>query len=288
MQLKNFDRVAIGAEEMIFYDPMHVVEGVNEMSVDDCLKEFGEANASEKNAANSDLARRMEEFEKMKVMWEEQRKKEEEDAKESARLAAEMAAKAGDNEAAKAAAKEAEAEAARHKQQALQEQEMQMKALQQEMLQSTIKELVPKLTEAKMLCEVLNRSFISFKPSLFANVGAKQHEVNIKIEVQNLESDENIQIEVYEFNKALSWLKDEVKKLKIAIDDGKEYVVQKDRDPLTLFFDNTYHLGNAVFFPEMLAYNLPTEGDDSNLKITNSVHPYNSVGTLEVKWTPLG
>ncbi len=218
-KLSNFDRVAIGADLMIFYDPAHSVAGVEELNVEAVTKEFQDALSSESAAKDTDLKNRMDEFEKMKAMWEEQRKAEEAKAK------ADETAKTNDKVAL------AEAEKARAEQAAVRE--AQMKAMQQEMLQTTIKELVPKLTEAKVLCEAVGRESLSFKPSLFANIGAKQHDVNIRIEVQNHDTEESIQIEVYEFNKALSWLKDEVKNLKLAIDSGAEYTVERERDPLT-------------------------------------------------------
>ena len=49
----------------------------------------------------------------------------------------------------------------------------------------------------------------------------------------------------------------------------------------------SYHLGNSVFFPLMLAYNMKTDDEDNIIDITNSIHPYNKVGQVQIAWTPL-
>jgi hypothetical protein len=53
-------------------------------------------------------------------------------------------------------------------------------------------------------------------------------------------------------------------------------------------FDNDYLLGTATSWPEYLTYNLETDDEEKMQEIKNAAVPYNTVGLLEVRWTPLG
>ncbi|KAJ1391086.1 hypothetical protein B484DRAFT_408836 [Ochromonadaceae sp. CCMP2298] len=52
-------------------------------------------------------------------------------------------------------------------------------------------------------------------------------------------------------------------------------------------FDNDFHLGTATHWPEYLLYNMETEEDEAMQEVKNAAVPYNNVGLLEVRWTPL-
>ncbi|CAM9419699.1 unnamed protein product, partial [Phaeothamnion confervicola] len=58
--------------------------------------------------------------------------------------------------------------------------------------------------------------------------------------------------------------------------------------PRQLLFDNTFHLGTGISFPEFMLYNLETDADERRIDIKNVSAPYNSIGALEVSWKPLG
>ena len=45
--------------------------------------------------------------------------------------------------------------------------------------------------------------------------------------------------------------------------------------------------GTATHWPEYLAYNLETDDEEKMQEIKNAAVPYNTVGLLEVRWTPL-
>jgi hypothetical protein len=45
--------------------------------------------------------------------------------------------------------------------------------------------------------------------------------------------------------------------------------------------------GTATHWPEYLLYNLETEEEERMQEIKNAAVPYNNVGLLEVRWTPL-
>jgi hypothetical protein len=46
-------------------------------------------------------------------------------------------------------------------------------------------------------------------------------------------------------------------------------------------------LGTATHWPEYLLYNLETDPEEKNQDLKNAAVPYNTVGLLEVYWTPL-
>lgn len=47
------------------------------------------------------------------------------------------------------------------------------------------------------------------------------------------------------------------------------------------------HTGTATHWPEYLLYNLETEEEERMQEVKNAAVPYNNVGLLEVRWTPL-
>ena len=117
----------------------------------------------------------------------------------------------------------------------------------------------------------------------------------------------SILIEPTEFLPKLSLLKDEMMKLRGAIDGNREYELPERHDPLYLMFDNDFLLGmyvcgsvlsadvlnsngsigTATHWPEYLLYNLETDDEEKMQDIKNAAVPYNTVGLLEVTWTPL-
>ena len=46
-------------------------------------------------------------------------------------------------------------------------------------------------------------------------------------------------------------------------------------------------IGSAIHWPEYLLYKLETEPEEKMQVIKNAAVPYNTVGLLEVLWTPL-
>ena len=45
--------------------------------------------------------------------------------------------------------------------------------------------------------------------------------------------------------------------------------------------------GTATHWPEFLLYNLETDEEEVQQEVKNAAVPYNNVGLLEVRWTPL-
>ena len=64
----------------------------------------------------------------------------------------------------------------------------------------------------------------------------------VKVKVHNSSSDEMIFLDVFEFVKAHALLKDEVAFLKNAITNNRDYTSPAAHDPITLLFDNSFHV----------------------------------------------
>jgi len=146
-----------------------------------------------------------------------------------------------------------------------------------------ILDLLPKTKEAKNLVDLLNRVTMTFDVVL--EKGPDQIP-RVKISVENNSPKLSILIEPQEFLPKLSLLKDEMMKLRSAIDAGREYECPERHDPLYLMFDMDFHLGTATHFPEYLGYNLNTDEEEAMQDLKNAAVPYNNVGLLEVRWTP--
>lgn len=69
-----------------------------------------------------------------------------------------------------------------------------------------------------------------------------------QISVDNSQPKLSILIDPSEFLPKLSLLKDEMMKLRAAIDSNREYELPERHDPLFLMFDNDFHLGEKLIF----------------------------------------
>ena len=149
---------------------------------------------------------------------------------------------------------------------------------------NSILDLLPKTKEAKQIVDLLNRITMTFDVVL--EKGA-DHIPKVKVSVVNSAPKLSILLDPQEFLPKLSLLKDEMAKMKSALDAGREYALPERHDPLLLLMDNDFHLGTATHWPEYLIYNLPTDNEEAMQDIKNAAVPYNNIGLLEVRWLPL-
>lgn len=149
---------------------------------------------------------------------------------------------------------------------------------------NSILDLLPKAKEAKQTVDLLNRTTMTFDVVL--EKGA-DHVPKVKISVENQNPKLSILIDPNDFLPKLSLLKDEMMKLRYAIDGNREYNLPERHDPLFLMFDNDFLLGTATHWPEYLLYNLETDAEELQQEIKNAAVPYNTVGLLKVEWKPL-
>lgn len=68
----------------------------------------------------------------------------------------------------------------------------------------------------------------------------------VKVAVENSEPKLSILIDPQEFLPKLALLKDEMMKLRAAVQAGRDYELPERHDPIYLMFDNDFHLGRCT------------------------------------------
>ncbi|GLD93676.1 hypothetical protein PINS_up002281 [Pythium insidiosum] len=298
VELTVFDRVVLGNELLLFVYPGKEPEGQEPPSADDAAKEYqralqsasaatsggaGASSTAGDNAAMLELQQQLKKFEEEKANWERQKA----ELAASSSTATTSASGPSDEEAARLAAKERE-------------------LLARQVNDQELREVLPKIVELKQIVKALNRDMLSFETALqSATTGESSSSSDssnpstttatpsaatipkVKVKVRNEATDETIFLDVFEFVKAHALLKDEVAFLRNAIMNDRDYEAPAGHDPITLLFDNSFHVGSATAFPEYLLYNLETEPEEAPLSVKLAVPPFNTIGKLEVVWTPL-
>lgn len=161
-----------------------------------------------------------------------------------------------------------------------------MDKLAMELVNKEILDLLPKTKTAKKYCYELNRNMLNFEVSM--QRGSEDNaNPTVKVRVNKTDTKEVILIESFEFVKAASTLQDEHTRLKLALENDREYTSPEAHDPIRLFMDHTTTYGSAIIFPEFLQYNLPTEEEEQYCAIKSAMALDRNVGKLEVVWTPL-
>ncbi|KAG2759601.1 hypothetical protein PC129_g7862 [Phytophthora cactorum] len=282
IQLVPYDRVVIGNELMLFVYPGREPDG-EPPSADTAAAEYKEALQTVDTSAMNELQEQMKKFEEEKARWEKERLE---------REAAVVAASAN-NAANSAAAAEAAAAAAKAEEEARLAAEKQRELLARQVNDQELREVLPKIAELTQIVKFLNRDVLSFETALQSS-SMEDKDGNgtngipkVKVKVYNKATDETIFLDVFEFVKAHALLKDEVAFLRNALMNDREYESPAGHDPITLLFDNSFHIGSATTFLEYLLYNLETEPDESQLSIKLAVPPFNTIGKLQVLWIPL-
>eukprot|EP01035_Chromulina_nebulosa_P019766 gene19766-25700_t len=153
-------------------------------------------------------------------------------------------------------------------------------------IDNIILDLLPKTKEIKLIVDLLNRITLSFDVILEKGSNSNSNDIasqipKVKIIVENSNPKYSILIDPPDFLSKLSLLKDEIMKLRSAIESNREYVLPVQHDPMYLMFDNDFLLGSAIQFPEYLLYNFETDEDEKNIEIKNTAVPYNTIGLLE-------
>ncbi|EEY69050.1 uncharacterized protein PITG_05224 [Phytophthora infestans T30-4] len=260
IQLEPYDRVVIGNELMLFVYPGREPDG-EPPSADTAAAEYKEALQTVDTSALNELQEQMKKFEEEKARWEKERLEREAAARaeEEARLAAEK----------------------------------QRELLARQVNDQELREVLPKIAELTQIVKLLNRDVLSFETALQSASMEDKDGIGtngipkVKVKVYNKATDETIFLDVFEFVKAHALLKDEVAFLRNALMNDREYESPAGHDPITLLFDNSFHIGSATTFLEYLLYNLETEPDESQLSIKLAVPPFNTIGKLQVMWIPL-
>merc|ERR1711934_1076858 len=167
-----------------------------------------------------------------------------------------------------------------------QKQKEEMDKLAMELVNKEILDLLPKTKTAKKYCYELNRNSLSFEVSM--QRGSEDNATpTVKVRVSKNDTKEIILIESFEFTKAASTIQDEHTRLKLALENQREYTSPEAHDPISLFMDHTTTYGSAIIFPEYLQYMLETEEEEVYVAIKSAMALDRNVGKLEVVWTPM-
>ena len=145
--------------------------------------------------------------------------------------------------------------------------------------------LLPKLKKAKKLVNELNRKMLNFEVSIRRSTGDGKTPT-VKVSVHKLDTNQIILIDPIQFTEAVSTVKNEHTRLRLALENKREYTSPVEHDPIRLFMDHTALYGTAIAFPEYLGYMLDTDDDERYVTI-KSAASQRQVGKLEVVWTPL-
>merc|ERR1711937_438187 len=245
--LNNFDRVGMGSEVLLFRIPTEMKEDDTEPDAATITKEIEEASRTDEQRA---LEEKMKQFEMMKSQWEQE--------KTTKKI----------NEADK------------------KKRQQEMDKLAMELVNKEILDLLPKTKATKKHCYELNRNMLSFEVSM--QRGSEDNSTpTVKVRVSKNDTKEIILIEAFEFTKAASTIQDEHTRLKLALENDREYTSPKAHDPIRLFMDYTTTYGSAIIFPEYLQYMLETEEEEQYVAIKSAMALDQNVGKLEIVWTPL-
>lgn len=288
LQLVPYDRVVIGNELMLFVYPGREPDG-EPPSADAAVAEYKQALQTVDTSAMNELQTQIQKFEEEKARWEKERQEREAAAAEAAASRTNQATHSAAAEAAMAA----EVAAAKAEEEAHLAALKQRELLARQVNDQELRDVLPKIAELTQIVKLLNRNVLSFETALQSSSMEDNEEQGfrsipkVKIKVHNHATDETIFLDVFEFVKAHALLKDEVAFLRNALTNGREYEAPAGHDPITLLFDNSFHVGSATTFLEYLLYNLETEPDEAQLSIKLAVPPFNTIGKLQVTWTPL-
>lgn len=271
VELQPFDRVAVGTEVFRYHWVGHDPEDQTPMEDHDCIREFFAASA---NVSEAD-----------KAMFEEQQRVQAEAHKaEMEKMEAEFQAKleamqkdAGGSEEEIAKAKELFAA----KQAASNEGFQANQAMSGVQLQ--IQEMMRKAPQASQMCQMLDRPMLGFEVKL--SPGGNGEGPKPKMAVRNSDTGEMVYQDPWEFDDRFNIVQDELAKTKQAVQFGTDYEVPTAHDPLTLLFDNIFKIGNADF--HLMEASLLMETEDTVAPIRSIVAPFNPIGNLEVKMTPI-
>ena len=170
-----------------------------------------------------------------------------------------------------------------------------MSAAMRKQLELTLSDLLVKTRNLTDILYIMDREQVVLDVTL-ARTGltGSSAQVVAKIRATNTLTQEEMLLDEYEFVQALTILRDEHHRLRSAVAEGDgAYTLPEAHEPVMLLFDNEFHLGTAVIYPEFLIYNLPSDGEgaESVCEIYSHISwggtGSRSGGKLEMHWQPL-
>lgn len=115
-------------------------------------------------------------------------------------------------------------------------------------MEKEITELIPKTKQLKKICDIFNRDMLSFDVSFQQTslAGDGLVAAKVKVKVSNAASGDHIFIDPYEFSRGFSVLRDELQKMKQAIENEREYMLPEQHDPVRLLYDATFFVSRGA------------------------------------------
>eukprot|EP00949_MAST-11_sp_MAST-11-sp1_P000297 g297.t1 len=150
-------------------------------------------------------------------------------------------------------------------------------------------ELIPLVDEANKLLGLLNRPML--KASAMLRVALSEdgslETPEVKVRVENVQQDDVMYLDPYEFTDCVKVMKNEIGFLVAAYENNQEYESTQDHDPFEMVYSSTYEVGTAMIYLESCAYFLETEADEAMVDIKSVGDSNVQHGQIEVRLTPL-
>ena len=109
----------------------------------------------------------------------------------------------------------------------------------------------------------------------------------VKVRVENVQQDDVMYLDPYEFTDCVKVMKNEIGFLVAAYENNQEYESTQDHDPFEMVYSSTYEVGTAMIDLESCAYFLETEADEAMVDIKSVGDSNVQHGQIEVRLTPL-
>ena len=144
------------------------------------------------------------------------------------------------------------------------------------------------IKDVKEICEDFDRPMLEFEPVLARQDRAEGGQGKTFIKVTHTKTEQVSLISDADFAMKHSMLKDDRLSMLMSFEAKEEYVVSDEHDPVSLFFEDMFHICSGRHFCEYLAYNFETENEDKDVTLVASTSPYHNSGILNIDWTPVG
>jgi hypothetical protein len=182
--LALYDRVAFASDVLLFRSKKLIVDGSpDQPDAETCLAEF---RAASRSAEEIELEKRMAEFERKKKEWDAQQGKKQLSVEEE------------------------------------EERRKEMEKMAMEMVNKEIMQLLPLTKEAKVCCDQLCREMLSFEVQMQRGTNRENAAPTVKVKIHkegaSATEKQDILIETFEFERGLATVKDEVRRMKFAIE----------------------------------------------------------------------
>ena len=154
--------------------------------------------------------------------------------------------------------------------------------------EAEVMNVITLIKDVKEICEDFDRPMLDFEPVLARQDRAEGGQGKTFIKVVHTKTEQVSLISDADFAMKHSMLKDDRLSMLMSFEANEEYVVSDEHDPVSLFFEDMFHICSGRHFCEYLAYNFETEKEDKDVTLVASTSPYHNSGILNIDWMPVG